>query len=680
MILQVTCPSCQNSLRIPAGWLHQPVQCKHCGCVVQLEKTKKGARKAVAVGKAAPASSDPPPAAVRLPAGTPPQSRLVRRRMPIKLLVLLGLAGLALLSGALFIAFAPPAKDEEIGPKQWAGGGGSKRILALEKRDLNKPPPPPLDPIPPHVLATIAAASRTRPDGTTAPPPPSLEPADGFANRRLLGISVNHYLYHNGLSYGPGPYSFRNLLEELGRSLKFGQITELSDASTSEPAPPMKTLVEKAITDLCATSRPQDRIVLLFAGHILEVEGIPCLVPFDGAGSDRATLIPLDWVYGELARSKARQKVLILDLCRLDPTRGYTRPGSGALGKKTAELLSRPPAGVQVWAACAAGQQSYEDTQLGSVFLSTLQYALPYLPAAQAKDTLPIAELARFVNEQTTSFTTSLYDDTQTPLLAGREIVEGAAPFNASEKPAPKVTIAYAVPDLELAGIASRAQVEEMLAVLRRVPPVRKLPEGVKHFDIATFPLFRAQSLVGYEPTAADTPLRATVLKAIDVLARHEDNFRSDFVGEVDDLKRQMFDIQRNLATAKLVFEEMEEEMKQAIDDLKKEKSKRWQALFGYVYARLLERRAYVYEYNYQLGRFRTENRPELKPEHRGWRLAARAELTARGDEGREAKQLVLEAKGILLKIVEDHKGTPFAVAAARDAQSHSGLEWQPTR
>src|SRR5947207_559441 len=36
-IVQAQCPSCQNVLNIPASWVDQPMRCKGCGRVFQMQ-------------------------------------------------------------------------------------------------------------------------------------------------------------------------------------------------------------------------------------------------------------------------------------------------------------------------------------------------------------------------------------------------------------------------------------------------------------------------------------------------------------------------------------------------------------------------------------------------------------------------------------------------------------------
>ena len=52
----------------------------------------------------------------------------------------------------------------------------------------------------------------------------------------------------------------------------------------------------------------------------------------------------------------------------------------------------------------------------------------------------------------------------------------------------------------------------------------------------------------------------------------------------------------------------------------------------------------------------------------------------AKGDEGKQAKKYASDAKEVLKKLAEEHKGTPYEVLAKRDASNALGLEWRPTR
>src|SRR5262249_42871124 len=151
------------------------------------------------------------------------------------------------------------------------------------------------------------------------------------------------------------------------------------------------------------TSRAQDRILLLFVGHAVEIDNVAYLAPLEGELDKKESLIPLAWLFQQLDRCKARQKVLILDGCRYDPGRGLERPGGGEMGKPLDAALKTPPARVQVWTACVAGQRSYEFDNAwlnNGVFLEELSKAVGHdqrsrinLGVQTPEDPLPLDKL-----------------------------------------------------------------------------------------------------------------------------------------------------------------------------------------------------------------------------------------------------------------------------------------------
>jgi hypothetical protein len=116
---------------------------------------------------------------------------------------------------------------------------------------------------------------------------------------------------------------------------------------------------------------------VFFVGHAVEIGDDVYLAPIEGELDNPATLIPLPWVYDQMARCKARQKVLVMDVNRLNPGLGIERPNGGPMGAKIDAALAAPPPGVQVWSACVDKQQSYEtgDSPMGE-FLDELAFAL----------------------------------------------------------------------------------------------------------------------------------------------------------------------------------------------------------------------------------------------------------------------------------------------------------------
>jgi hypothetical protein len=421
-VIQAKCPHCQNVLRIPAEWVGQPMRCKHCRQVFQ-------ARSRVPV--APPAPAEVPPAARPLAPPTvawpaPPASTFVesngdpfafdqdsepapsvrRRRRKSggwwKGLVV-GLSCLALAAGITVFA-----GKQLLGRVRKHNGTSEPQARAAEEpatatereqpraepshregtdRETERPAAdPPTGREPPPKKSVGKPPPVKEPPVQKQPPPVAKKgpPAGGVLfPRRALAVSVCEYWLANPLAYGrPRANSFpgsstRAVLNALGNfTMKFPntQLTELSDQGL-DPQTPLKPVIEGTIEDFLKSCRDQDRIVLLFAGHAAEVGKEAYLVPVLGDLKDAKTLIPLKWVYDRLRECKARQKVLILDVCRFDPARGMERPGSEPMGKALDAALQRPPEGVQVWSSCVAKQNAYE-FESGSLFLQALSAAM----------------------------------------------------------------------------------------------------------------------------------------------------------------------------------------------------------------------------------------------------------------------------------------------------------------
>ncbi|MCS7045638.1 MAG: caspase family protein, partial [Gemmataceae bacterium] len=186
--------------------------------------------------------------------------------------------------------------------------------------------------------------------------------------RRALLISINNYWLLNPVHYGSPPSqgypgssgaTLANRLSNAPMYFPATQVIELSD-SAKPPLIPQKAVIEEAIEAFCNTSRAQDRIMIFFAGHAIEIDKEAYLIPYEGVRTDPKTLIPLSWVYDQLAKCKARQKIFVLDAFRNPPARGFELPGTGAMSEDFDLKLQNPPPGVQVWSSCVKDQQSIE--------------------------------------------------------------------------------------------------------------------------------------------------------------------------------------------------------------------------------------------------------------------------------------------------------------------------------
>src|SRR5262245_4354459 len=112
-------------------------------------------------------------------------------------------------------------------------------------------------------LALLAVLLSTPPRSLAAPH----EPAKPFP-RRALVISVNNYLYLTPVTYGNPNQKSGSVFTLAERSLPAGlnvpltQVAQLSDAAPRDAVAPLKSVIEKAVTDFVKTSPPQDCVVV----------------------------------------------------------------------------------------------------------------------------------------------------------------------------------------------------------------------------------------------------------------------------------------------------------------------------------------------------------------------------------------------------------------------------------
>lgn len=665
-VVQAKCPGCRQVLRVPVDWIGQSLRCKHCGRI--LSARPKAATPAPSPTPArangtAPVASAPPPTAQSGPAdpfgqlveqaGVAIPPRHVRRRGWDARLVGAGLLLLLLagVGGAIAVV----------------ANGGPENLLARLRGPSAEP--------------AVENIGRRR-ENTDLP-----RPVKDFP-RRLLGICVSNYLYANPVSYGEAETSFGNTLKELGHSLHVpdGQLVELSDAAT-EPHAPLKEVIQGTVAALLESSRPQDHVMIIFVGHGVAIDNEAYLVPIEGELGVKETLIPLGWIYEQLHRCKARQKVLVADVCRVNPGRGMDRPGSAPMAPALDAALKAPPPGVQVWAACVAGQASYEEyvSSLrevhGGIFLGELWEAGgPFdkkrvVGIQNPGDPFRVGVLAEGdgrrpgVNRGTAAAVKDLYGAAQTPRLVGADPPEEPAADLGEPAPASPGIKAPAPP---AGGFAPPGAVRAILAetgslaARENVAPLR--PEAM--------PFFAARALEAYkEERADDTPLREAVREATHILKKQRLSFQEVFRGgDEKKIKAEIAKRQRDPARALAELTFAQEKLDTVAKERKRE-SKRWRATYDYVRAMVAARFAYVYEYDFCLGQIRKDTLPKRDPaKYSGWRLAAREKT-----QTTDAKKHGAEARKILLKLAKEHQGTPWEVLAKREALSALGLEWQVT-
>jgi hypothetical protein len=564
------------------------------------------------------------------------------------------------------------------------------------------------------------------PDGKVAivnnPGNRNLPTSDVFP-RRLLAISVNNYLYANSVGEGSPDHNVYSLVQRISRVLQVprSQILVFSEtkartasktvseasygpASLSpeaeklpKPCCALKPILEKTISAFLESCRAQDRILVLFIGHMVSIGAEAYLVPLEGEPDAKETLIPLSWLYEQLARCKARQKAVILDTCRFDPTHSPERPGNGPMTATLDGLLQKPPAGVQLWSACVAGQYSYEADGSG-IFLDKLYEAMQssaFKNVPEPQEPLPIDTWAQIVNRSTAAEVTSRIGAwngqkaVQTPRLAGQWPEQGAA-FDKDE-PLPQT---ITVPPLSLpsGGMAKQEQIRSILNEID-LPPIKPAHVQPTRLEMDALLPFSAAVIERYQPDYRSLseiqqdsnkyPLRLQVLATVKLLRATFDpqgpqgSPREYFQGSTNErVKAAIF--KEQMKPAQMLSELMErlEALRKAGEQRGKEPSPRWQAHYDYILAELLARTAYVSEYNLMLGKIRKDELPELRPGvATGWRLVPREKMQT----GKEFRDMAAESKKLFAKLIKDHPGTPWEILAKCEKWTALGLEWQPS-
>ncbi|HWY85126.1 MAG TPA: caspase family protein [Gemmataceae bacterium] len=666
-VVQARCPHCKNMLRIPAEWLAGPMKCKHCRQIFQ----------------AKPRAGE---GAVVVPARVTRRNRGMWQGALVIALVLSCVGGVLIFAVPQLTALMGGNKTEEVSKKSAVETKKDKANLDGETK--------------PDAMTDRDDNPKLKTDTKTEAKTGGLSPnKSGPFPRRALLINVSNYLLFNPLHYGTaraGKYpgsSTAVLADTINRpplSVPATQITELADAGKTAFST-AKAVIENTITDFVDTARAQDRVIVLFTGHAIEIEKEAYLVPVEGNREDAKTLLPLSWVYDKLAGCKARQKLLILDVFRYPPARGEELPGTGAMSDDFDAKLLKPPAGVQVWASCIKGQQSIE-LDGGSVFMqalcTVLQERLPGIQAASNR--LPVEAMVPKVNQRLKEILAPQKLE-QLSRLSGTHTEEGGVPYNADEPLPPKLVLKASAP--AGAKIAGQATIKSILGEINRLPPVRV---SQKQVQAASLPGFSAKVLEDYQADyknwpelvemAKDKekyPLRAAVLEAIRVLQASEkitlrETLTNPGGGVITpQIKSQFAATQKEPGIMIFHMETALADLKAAGELRAKEPSKRWLANYDYALARLMSRLVYIYEYNNILAQVRADSLPPLEPIHHGWRVGSQKKVQINEPK---VKDLVKNISKTWKRIAEENPGTPWAVLAARENMTALGLVWRASR
>jgi hypothetical protein len=763
--VQVKCPNCQNLLRIPPGMVDISVKCKHCGYILQIKKKSNanvptaaaspfaGMNGASAQGRGLAMPSE-------LPEFTPPTppGALAQRpapTAPMPLVETLASLDECPTTNALrpSVEGQPAAAPSDYnpafqragrrhtgrggykGPKKnadvvkWAAVGGVVLLGASVLGFVLLKGKPTESTTSEKNVANVPGgpAKPGQQPGATIPAPPAPEPELGVMPRRLLGIGVSNYLFANPIQYGKGVgrdrHDFSRALERLADGWRIPKAQRYfvvdgasEDGKIDHKHPPLKMVIEGTIDTFLKTSRAQDRIVIVFAGHALEKDGEVYLVPLEGEfewngnelALDVSSMISLKSVYEKLAKCPAQEKLVIFDVCRFFAGKGVEKPSFGAMTEGLDKALHDCPAGVSVWTACSVGQYSYEEEEAevtiiglgkprieGSYFLSMLFPAFDRGILGRREqggniqnpsDPLPLGPVSAFINEKTTAVVKELIKKEQAPKLTLKRRTEWLA-YNPTETVPARFEITSPPPT------AKREEVAGMFKELD-LPSIKSIRKNDDTLPLAdSFPFTEAQ-LKGYfntgptfdeiakapEKFAKEFPLRAATVEAL-VEMRKLKNEGGDLPEEfrapiTDATKKDITNrYQRTVTERQGILDELKDKLESVAKKRDMEKSKRWLANFDYAYAQVRARLAYIYEYNGALGNVKLEKLPEIDPKlHKGWRIAAVKKM----ESGKEFRDLADDAKASFAEIATNYANTPWAVMAKSQKNMTFGQKWEP--
>jgi hypothetical protein len=141
-------------------------------------------------------------------------------------------------------------------------------------------------------------------------------------------------------------------------------IVVLHDRQTENRYRPFKANILKELRLLLSGMSKDDTLVVALSGHGLHYKGEPIgyFCPVDAQLNDKKTLLSMDGkdgLFEMLKACKARQKLLIVNACRNDPTADV------ALAAQKIDLddedRSEVPEGIAAIYSCRQGQKSYYD-------------------------------------------------------------------------------------------------------------------------------------------------------------------------------------------------------------------------------------------------------------------------------------------------------------------------------
>lgn len=175
-------------------------------------------------------------------------------------------------------------------------------------------------------------------------------------------IGINHYYLDDAI--GNLNYCVNDvneLAEVLSNELRgnFSTTVTLSSGNVDSKLLPSRSNILAMIKLLANNAEESDTVLVYFAGHGFEQEGINYLLPADARIEVLSeTAITIKWIKDTLSKSLAKKKMLIIDACHAGAKLG--RSSSNPMTRSFQEELFQESEGFVTLSSCKMEQVSYD--------------------------------------------------------------------------------------------------------------------------------------------------------------------------------------------------------------------------------------------------------------------------------------------------------------------------------
>ena len=208
---------------------------------------------------------------------------------------------------------------------------------------------------------------------------------------------------------------------------------------------------------------------------------------------------------------------------------------------------------------------------------------------------------------------------------------------------------------------------------------VTRLNQGVPTFDPAAMREYKPDWVgrAQYEAAIARNPLRQAVLLAAQITQQNLPGQPAMDFPPADDAAFKAA-LARNQEVAARVLYTVDAALEPITAVIKRrdhETSRRWQAHFDLIRGRLVAVKIRCYEYNVICAQMKKDPPKFTNPASNAWKLVP--DPTIRISE--KAAAAGKEARALLQRVVDEHKGTPWALLAQRELKDPFGFKWVET-